>query len=296
MARAGRSRGRVNRRGRQRLPRIDPAHFNMRRAMHVHAELHRSRIRQIDQAALVKWTAIIDPHDHAAAVLQIRDTRITRQRERAMRRAELIHIVGLEARGRTAIELGAVPRGHAALEIAARARQHGVGLAKHHVGRAVAVVRQRLGVRDRFGKIGDIRRDLRRAIGHPRRVQAARRVRTERLPRLAGRTRRCGRSGWMRRRSRGRALLLLFRARSEQQRDRQHERMAQQRCGCAARRHGVVVGSFGVASFAAIASASWNTAISSIGELMVLCPVPCARSPQRAGRPPSRTSASGCNG
>ena len=202
--------------------------------------------------------AVVDPHDHAAPVFEVGHARKARQRQGAVRGGELGEVVGFQARGHAPVELGAVPRGHAAFDVARCARQHDVGLSEHGVRRTIAVVRERLGVRDGFGQVGDVGWDIGRAVGHTRRVQPAVRVRAERLPGLAARMRL--------RLRRGGRLRLLFRLWTRT--GREQERRQGQPCGAKiyvlgwdARNHGVASG-----SFPAIASASWYTAIAYIGE------------------------------
>ena len=52
-----------------------------------HVQPHRGRVGQVDDAPLVEGPAIIDPHDHASAVAQMRDPDVGRQRQRAVEEA-----------------------------------------------------------------------------------------------------------------------------------------------------------------------------------------------------------------
>src|SRR6202048_1139817 len=68
--------------------------------------------REISDAVMCKRPAVIDPHDYRATIVQIGDTRITRQRHRAMRRRDAVHVIALAVRSPPAMEVGPIPGGN----------------------------------------------------------------------------------------------------------------------------------------------------------------------------------------
>ena len=56
-----------------------------------------------------KRPPIVDPHDDRATIVKIGDARITRQRHRAMRRRDAMHVIALAVRSRPAMEVGPIP-------------------------------------------------------------------------------------------------------------------------------------------------------------------------------------------
>ena len=85
-------------------------------------------------------------HHHAAAVGQVGDARVARDRQRRVRRGHRVHVVGLAAGGLLAVEAPAVPAADAALpERRATARERHVVPAEHLVGTVGEAV-QRLGL------------------------------------------------------------------------------------------------------------------------------------------------------
>src|SRR3984893_10114016 len=65
--------------------------------------------RKIDDAMAYKGPAIVDPHDDRAAIVQIGDTGIARQRHGAVRRRDAVHVIALAVRGLVAMEVGSIP-------------------------------------------------------------------------------------------------------------------------------------------------------------------------------------------
>src|SRR5690606_34362639 len=58
-----------------------------------------------------------DAHDGALAVVQVGDARPGRQRQRLVRRGQLVHVVGFAGRGAMAMEFAAVPGGDTFFDI-----------------------------------------------------------------------------------------------------------------------------------------------------------------------------------
>src|SRR6516225_7685593 len=66
--------------------------------------------REVNDAVVYKRPPIVDPHDDRATIVETGNTRITRQRHRAMRRRDPIHVVALAVRSAATVEVGAIPR------------------------------------------------------------------------------------------------------------------------------------------------------------------------------------------
>src|SRR5690606_27424927 len=149
-------------------------HAHARGAGTVHAQLHRGGIAQVDDAAVVERSAVIDAYHHRLPVAEVGHARVAGQRQRLVRCRERVHVVHLQARGAAAVELAAVVGGDADLVVALGAVAHVVALAEYLVGRAVAVLRARLGAHFRLRDqvhVGDAA--FRRAVLYARGVQAA---------------------------------------------------------------------------------------------------------------------------
>ena len=58
-------------------------------------------------------TAIVDAHDDGAAVVEIGDTHIARQRQRRVRGRDAVHVVDFAVGGQPPVEIAPIPRGHA---------------------------------------------------------------------------------------------------------------------------------------------------------------------------------------
>src|SRR5690606_10337357 len=132
------------------LTRHQSDHLDPGGAGAVHAQLHRRGVAEVDDAAVVERTAIVDPDHDRAAVGQVGDPRETGQRQRLVRRGEGVHVVHLEVGRAATVELVAVVRGDAGFAIALGAVADVVLLAQHRVRRAVAVTRVRFGDDFRF--------------------------------------------------------------------------------------------------------------------------------------------------
>src|SRR3546814_19228945 len=74
------------------------------------ADLDRGGVAQVDDAAIVERAAIVDPHHHRLAVVQVGHPGEARQRQRFVRRGERVHVVHPDVRGAEAVELVAVIR------------------------------------------------------------------------------------------------------------------------------------------------------------------------------------------
>jgi hypothetical protein len=116
----------------------------------------RRRRREVDQAVILE-AAIVDFHDDPAAVVEVDDFGIGRQRQGLVRRGRQMHVVGLAAGSPAAVELAAVPRRGAALAITFAAAHDVVLAAENLVRRMVAVAGQRLNTRRRVGHSSALR-------------------------------------------------------------------------------------------------------------------------------------------
>ena len=75
----------------------------------VYIKFHGRSPRQINDAVRVKRTAIIASHNSTFAVIQIGDPCPGRKRQGFVSSAQLIHVVGLAARGAVAVKFGSIP-------------------------------------------------------------------------------------------------------------------------------------------------------------------------------------------
>src|SRR5262249_41409078 len=66
--------------------------------------------REVDDAVAMVRTAIIDAHDDGAAVVEVGDSHIARQRQRGVRGRDAVHCIDLAVGGPPAVEVAAVPR------------------------------------------------------------------------------------------------------------------------------------------------------------------------------------------
>jgi len=142
--RRGRRRARRRRgargRDRRRALRRHGAHFDSRRAVAHHAELERRGVREVDEPIVDERSAVVDLHDDALAVVEVRDLDPGRDRQRFVRRRHRVHVVGLAARGREPVEVPPVPRRDSARAVAVARREHVVAMAEHVVERRIAAV------------------------------------------------------------------------------------------------------------------------------------------------------------
>ena len=118
--------------------------FDARRAGPDHVERVGRRARQVDDAAARERATVVQAHDDALAVLEVRHAHPGRQRQRRMGAGHRVHVVGFAGRRAPAVEIRAVPRCNALLDVAHGARQHDIALPIHFVERRVAVLRTRL--------------------------------------------------------------------------------------------------------------------------------------------------------
>src|SRR5690606_740597 len=137
------------------------------------AQLHRRGVAEVDHPAVVERAAVVDPHHHRLAVVQVGDPGEARQRQGLVRGAEGVHVVHLLVGGAAAVELAAVVRGDALLDVAVRAVHDLVLLAQHRVRRAVAHRPPRQVDHYRLGDAVHVGHVVRGAVGHARLVQAA---------------------------------------------------------------------------------------------------------------------------
>jgi hypothetical protein len=70
-----------------------------RRTRTVDTEQLRAASRQIDQPRADERSAVVDPHDQLAAVLEIADLDVARQRQCLMRRGQPVLIIGFAVGG-----------------------------------------------------------------------------------------------------------------------------------------------------------------------------------------------------
>ncbi|MNV25416.1 hypothetical protein D3C71_1165120 [compost metagenome] len=117
--------------------------------------------------------AIVDPHDHRFAVVQVGHPGKTRQRQGLVCGGEGVHVIHLAVGGKPTVELGTVVRGGALLGIAAGLVQHLVLLAQHDIRRFVAHRRARQVDHLRLGDAGHVGDVAGRAVVDPGLVQAA---------------------------------------------------------------------------------------------------------------------------
>ena len=121
-------------------------------------ELHRRGVRQVDQPLGVERPSIVDAHDRAPLVVEVRDAHVRRYRQAAVRRGQLVHVVQLTARRSPAVEFRAVPRRLAVFPVVPGIRQHVVRLAQYFIRTLVAVSARRFGARNRIRQIAEVRR------------------------------------------------------------------------------------------------------------------------------------------
>jgi hypothetical protein len=95
-------------------------------------------VAQVDDAAVDERPAVVHPHDHLASVGRVAHAHIAGQRQCLVRGRHGVHVVGLAARGRRAVELAAVPRGNARFAERPVVGDRLVGPAQHRVGLAGA--------------------------------------------------------------------------------------------------------------------------------------------------------------
>ena len=136
------------------------------------AQLDRGGVAEVDDAALVERAAVVDPHHHRAAVVEVGHPREAGQRQGLVGGGEGVHVVHLLAGGAATVELVAVIGGQALLDVACVVVQHPVLLAQHGVI-AVAGARTRLGTHLGLGNRIDVGNLVRHRIGDARAEQAA---------------------------------------------------------------------------------------------------------------------------
>ena len=152
-------------------------HFDLHEcgAVADHVELGGRRIGQIDDAVGDERAAIVDAHDHAAAVGEIGDARVAGQRQRLVRGGHREHVIRFAGRGAQAVKLRAVPGGDAALDVAGGAGEYHVAVAGDFVEGRIAERAARLQrVVPRRARSTDVGRRTRRH-GRRRRVRGRRR-------------------------------------------------------------------------------------------------------------------------
>src|SRR3981081_1846233 len=88
--------------------------------------------REVDDAVAHIGTAVVDTHYDGAAVVQVGDASVARQRHGGVRGRDAVHVVDLAVRGQPAVEIRAVPGGNALDAI--------VGIFIGDIGAAVDVV------------------------------------------------------------------------------------------------------------------------------------------------------------
>ncbi|MCY1499207.1 hypothetical protein D9M68_332170 [compost metagenome] len=111
-------------------------------------ELLRRGEGEVDDAVGIERATVVDPQDHAAAVVQVGHPDIARQRQGLVRGGHAVEVVGLAVGSGLAMELGAIPGRRAGRLVATRIVHRVVGLAKHGIGIGLdrAVVRHGHGV------------------------------------------------------------------------------------------------------------------------------------------------------
>ena len=114
--------------------RIEQLHLHAGAAVVDIAELVRGEIGKIDHPAVQERAAIVDPHHDAAAVLEVGDPGVARQRQRRMRSGHAVHVVALAGRRLLAMEFAAVPGGDALLHERRALRHRPVVVAQHAIG------------------------------------------------------------------------------------------------------------------------------------------------------------------
>ena len=85
-------------------------HLHRRGAVGVEAQHLRRPPRDVDDPVAVERPAVVDAQLQRAAILQVGHPHDARHRQRAMRRREVIHVVGFAAGGAASVEAGSVPR------------------------------------------------------------------------------------------------------------------------------------------------------------------------------------------
>src|SRR5262249_4969963 len=94
--------------------------------------------RQVDDAIADIGTAVVHPHHDRAAVVQVGDAGIARQRHGGVRGRDGVHVVDFDVGGQPAVEIRPVP-GRGALGAVVRVFLRDVGAAVDAVGSAYAV-------------------------------------------------------------------------------------------------------------------------------------------------------------
>src|SRR5512134_2914662 len=120
--------------------------LDLRAALADEAELVGRGVGDVDGAAGVERSAIVDAHHHAPAVGEVGDARVARDRQDRVRGGHLVHVVLLAAGGRVAVVALAIPARRAALLEDAHLRERHV-LAAHGLVGTVGIAVQRLGLR-----------------------------------------------------------------------------------------------------------------------------------------------------
>jgi len=94
------------------------------------------RLRKVHHAATMEGAAIVDAHDDRAAVHQVGDAGIGRQRHRRMCGRDAVAVIDFAIGGTPAMEGLAIPGGRADLGEADRLLERGIALAGHGIGLA----------------------------------------------------------------------------------------------------------------------------------------------------------------
>src|SRR5690606_33718735 len=136
------------------------------------AQLDRSGVAEVDDAALVERAAVVDPHHYRLAVVEVGDAGEAGQRQALVGGTEGVHVVHLAAGGAAAVELLAVIGRAAFLGIALVVVQHPVLRAEHGIG-AVAGARARLVAHFRLRDQVDIGNLVGHGVGDAGTEQAA---------------------------------------------------------------------------------------------------------------------------
>ena len=121
------------------------AHFDERRALAQHVELGRGGVRKVDDAVRHERPAVVDAHDDALAVAQVRHARVGGQRQRLVsgaswRTCRTSRPSTCCRRGRW----GRTTRRRRARRSPSALEQHEIALAEHFVERRIAALAARL--------------------------------------------------------------------------------------------------------------------------------------------------------
>src|SRR5690606_6293292 len=119
------------------------------------AELVRGGVGQVDQAVADEGTAVVDAHDHRAAVGDVGDPHITRDRQHRVRGGHRVHVIGLAGGGRLAVITASVPGRDAARPVGFEPGHRRVAAAHDRV-RPLGAAVQGFDFRYRIGDGGDI--------------------------------------------------------------------------------------------------------------------------------------------